>query len=92
MYWPAGRRTGSQGTPADEIEQRAAEWLIRLDAEDRGRKRADLADLEAFLAQHPRHRAAFQRLSEAWRRLDALRKLAPLDGTIDPDLFEPGRR
>jgi ferric-dicitrate binding protein FerR (iron transport regulator) len=89
MYWPSRRRTGTQGTPADDIEQRAAEWLIRLDADDRGRI---LADFEAFLAQHPRHQVAFARLSAAWRRLDALRKLAPLDGSIDADLLDPGRR
>jgi ferric-dicitrate binding protein FerR (iron transport regulator) len=89
MYWPSRRRTGTQGPSADDIEQRAAEWLIRMDGKDHGRNGADL---EAFLAQHPRHRAAFMRLSVVWRRLDALRKLAPLDGTIDADLFEPGRR
>jgi ferric-dicitrate binding protein FerR (iron transport regulator) len=89
MYRPSRRRTGTQGTPADDIEQRAAEWLIRLDGDDRSRI---YADFEAFLAQHPRHRAAFERLSAAWRRLDALRRLAPLDGTIDADLLDPGRR
>ncbi len=39
----------------------------------------------------PRHRAAFLRLSVAWRRADELKKLAPLSGVVDPDLLDPAR-
>lgn len=89
MVWPASRRNGTQGTLAEDIEQRAAEWLVRLEADTAP---ASPADLEAFLAQHPRYKAAYTRLSAAWRRFDGLAKLKPLDGAVDADLLEPGRR
>src|SRR5690606_15485294 len=33
------------------------------------------------------HRAAFLRLSVAWRRMDALKRARPLSGEVDPDLL-----
>lgn len=47
--------------------------------------------LDAWLNTSPRHRAAFLRLSVAWRRADELKKLAPLSGVVDPDLLDPAR-
>ena len=49
------------------------------------------AALDGWLAENPRHRAAFLRLSVAWRRADELRKLAPLNGEVDEDLLDPAR-
>lgn len=72
----------------DSIEQKAAEWVTRIDL--RGTPE-EWAALDAWLAASPRHRAAFLRLSVAWRRADALRKLAPLGGVVDEDLLDPVR-
>lgn len=71
---------------AGEIEQQAAEWVARIDL--RGTPE-EWAALDAWLAANPRHRAAFLRLSVAWRRADQLKKLAPPSGVVDADLFDP---
>lgn len=73
---------------AEEIEQQAAEWVARIDL--RGTPEEWMA-LDAWLNKSPRHRAAFLRLSVAWRRADGLKKLAPLSGAVDPDLLDPAR-
>jgi transmembrane sensor len=71
---------------AAEIEEQAAKWLIRLDA---GATQEDWAGHARWLADSPRHRAAFLRLSRAWSGSNALRKLRPLDCHVDPDLLAP---
>src|SRR3569832_1222093 len=71
---------------ANEIEQQAAEWVARIDL--RGTPE-EWSALDAWLNTSPRHRAAFLRLSVAWRRADELKKLAPAGGVVDPDLFDP---
>lgn len=76
------------GKRANEIEQQAAEWVARIDL--RGTPEEWTA-LDAWLNTSPRHRAAFLRLSVAWRRADELKKLAPLSGIVDPDLLDPAR-
>jgi transmembrane sensor len=73
---------------ANEIEQQAAQWVARIDL--RGTPEEWTA-LDAWLNTSPRHRAAFLRLSVAWRRADELKKLAPLNGVVDPDLLDPAR-
>jgi transmembrane sensor len=73
---------------AHEIEQQAAEWVARIDL--RGTPE-EWSALEAWLNASPRNRAAFLRLSVAWRRADELKKLAPLGGVVDPDLLDPAR-
>src|SRR3954454_16481883 len=73
---------------ANEIEEQAAEWVARIDL--RGTPEVWSA-LDAWLNKSPRHRAAFLRLSVAWRRADELKKLAPLSGAADPDLLDPAR-
>ena len=55
---------------AAEIEEQAAKWLIEL---DRQVTPEASAALDAWLVSHPRRRAAFLRLSIAWRRMDRLR-------------------
>jgi transmembrane sensor len=47
--------------------------------------------LAAWLGAHPRHRAAFLRISTAWRRADALRRLANPHEEADLDLLAPER-
>jgi transmembrane sensor len=47
--------------------------------------------LAAWLGAHPRHRAAFLRISTAWRRADALRRLADPNEEPDLDLLAPDR-
>src|SRR5687767_10795521 len=79
---------GTADGRAGEIEQRAAEWVARIDL--RGTPE-EWAALDAWLAANPRHRAAFLRLSVAWRRADQLKKLAPSNGVVDADLFDPAR-
>ncbi|HEY8508635.1 MAG TPA: FecR domain-containing protein [Steroidobacteraceae bacterium] len=76
-------------TRASDIEHQAAEWLIRLDAHESPQ---DWAALDEWLAANPRHRAAFLRLSIAWRHADQLRKLRPFTGVVDPDLLSPATR
>jgi transmembrane sensor len=73
---------------ASEIEQQAAEWVARIDL--RGTPE-EWAALEAWLNASQRNRAAFLRLSVAWRRADELKKLAPAGGVVDPDLLDPAR-
>ncbi len=63
-------------------------WVARIDL--RGTPEEWTA-LDAWLNTSPRHRAAFLRLSVAWRRADALKKLAPLSGVVDADLLDPAR-
>lgn len=82
-----GFKDAGQGR-AQEIEQQAAEWVARIDL--RGTPEV-WAALDAWLAASPRHRAAFLRLSVAWRRADELKKLAPLSGVVDENLLDPAR-
>jgi len=71
---------------AEEIDQLAAEWLIRVDHERTPESSKALAD---WLDEHPRHRASFLRVSTAWRRADVLRRLADPVEAADPDLLAP---
>jgi transmembrane sensor len=73
---------------ANDIEQQAAQWVARIDLHGTPE---EWSALDAWLNTSPRHRAAFLRLSVAWRRADELKKLAPLSGDVDPDLLDPAR-
>lgn len=53
-----------------EIEDEAAAWVWRLDAEDVSA--TDRQTFEAWLKRDPRHRRAFEELGGVWRSLDAL--------------------
>jgi transmembrane sensor len=69
---------------ASDISDAAAEWLIRLE----GQTSPEAWDaLEAWMDEDPRHRAAFIRLRVAWNRVDRLKNVRPVDGTIDADLL-----
>src|SRR5690242_18749 len=80
-------RTSTTKT-ADDIEQEATEWLMRVDRD--GGPEVSRA-LAAWLGANPRHRAAFLRISTAWRRADALRRLADPNDATDIDLLAPER-
>jgi transmembrane sensor len=73
---------------ADAIEQEAAEWLMRVERD--GGPDVSRA-LAVWLGAHPRHRAAFLRISTAWQRADTLRRLADPNETPDMDLLAPER-
>jgi transmembrane sensor len=65
---------------SEQVEQQAAERLIRLEAND---SPDNWARLELWLSAHPRHRAAFLRLSLAWIRADRLASLRPSGAAVD---------
>ena len=67
-----------------EITERAHAWRARI--HDPDASAADRAALGAWLAEDPRHRRAYQRALEVWRRLGRLRL-----EDIDPDLRPPAR-
>ena len=69
---------------ANEISDAAAAWLVRIE----GHTSTGIWDeLQAWLDRDPRHRAAFIRVRLAWNRVDRLKSLRPMDGTIDSDLL-----
>jgi transmembrane sensor len=70
---------------ASDISDTAAEWLIRIEGQQTSPETWDA--LEAWMDQDPRHRAAFIRLRVAWNRVDRLKNVRPVDGTIDADLL-----
>ncbi|MCB4767890.1 FecR family protein [Ancylobacter sp. Lp-2] len=65
------RAVSESGQYAEDVEQRAAEWVARLDGSplSDGEKGA----LRAWLGADPEHRAAFEEASATWRELGALR-------------------
>ncbi len=73
---------------AEQIEQTAAGWVTRIDLYGTP---DEWARLDAWLAASPKHRAAFLRLSVAWRRADQLKNLAALGTDVDADLLDPNR-
>ncbi len=67
-----------------QIEERAADWLVRRDAEDWTRREQQA--LEDWLCESARHKVAFLRLESAWAeagRLQALAAGRPA-GTLPP--------
>ena len=67
------------------IEQEASRWLVERDA-----RPPDLEDEAAFqqwICADIRHRVAFLRLEETWRRSDRLHEARPLDRDVDADLL-----
>jgi transmembrane sensor len=74
-------------TRATDIDEQAARWLVRLDAE--GPECADTvrAQFDAWASSDLRHRAAYLRLSAAWAKSGRLRTLVPAGAPIDPDFL-----
>ena len=83
----AGQPDGSAGK-ADQIEQEAATWIVRLDLSAIAESTSREAHA-AWLEESPRHRAAYLRLSLAWKRADVIRRLARIGEEPDPDLLAP---
>ncbi len=76
---------------AFDNEVRAAEWLVRLDAD---RSATTLSSWRRWLREDVRHHVAFARLEASWRQADCLQSLRPLDRTVDAGLLDsfPGVR
>lgn len=72
-------------SPAAEIEDRAAQWLMRR--EEAGWSEVEQAELDAWLEASMAHKAAYWRLEHHWRKADKLRALG--GGTIHA--LEPRR-
>ena len=51
--------------PKEDIEQQAADWLLRLDTEQ-GPSRQEIAQLRSWLKRSPVHKEQFQRLTQYW--------------------------
>jgi transmembrane sensor len=77
-------------TRAADIDEQAARWLIRLDAQGTESEGTVQAEFESWANSDLRHRAAFLRLSTAWTKAGRLRTLVPTGAPIDPDFL--GRR
>jgi transmembrane sensor len=71
--------------PANDTESEAANWLIRLEKDPSPQIRANF---DAWLAADPRNHAAFIRLEKTWSRVDILKRLRPLDGTVDEQVID----
>ncbi len=74
---------------ADDIETRAAEWIVARRVRDDWNK-AQAEDLDAWLAQSPAHRVAYLRLDNAWGRTERLAALRPPRGKFALRELLPG--
>jgi len=74
-----------QLTPADDIEQQAADWLVRLDS-DRAPSPQELDALKEWMQRSPAHTAQLKRLTKYWHSANLLTELSfPLPGSPRPD-------
>lgn len=74
----------------DELEQQAAVWIARR---DRGLSAQEQDRLREWLSADEKHRAALDRLSRLWDRMDALTSWRPAHSArVNPDLLLPARR
>lgn len=78
----------SEASSAERIERLANEWLARCDRSDWDA--AAQRELDAWLAEDPRHRGAFTRAAAAWSFMDRARALA--GGRSVEDIRQAGRR
>lgn len=74
-----------------DTEAQATRWLVRLDAT---RSPELIAEHANWMGESARNRVAYMKASLAWKRMDALRRMRPLDppGEVDPDLLRPRAR
>lgn len=76
-------------TAAENIEARAAAWLVEQDA---GLTPEQEEKLAAWCAADPRHAVALSRLTRTWVSLQGLREYRPTARAYpDPDLLSPAR-
>ena len=72
-------------TAAEDIEQQAADWLVRLDS-DRAPSPKELAELKAWMQRSPAHKAQLKRLTQYWHKANLLTELSfPLPGSKRPN-------
>jgi len=72
-------------TPAEDIEQQAADWLVRLDG-DRAPSATELDELKAWMQRSPAHKEQFKRLTQYWHKANLLTELSfPLPGSKRPN-------
>lgn len=72
-------------TPAEDIEQQAADWLVRLDS-DRTPSQKDLHALREWMQRSPAHTEQLKRLTQYWHSANLLTELSfPLPGSQRPD-------
>jgi transmembrane sensor len=71
-----------------DTEAQATRWLVRLDAT---RSPELIAEHARWMAESAGNRVAYMKASLAWKRMDALRRIRPLDppGEVDSDLLKP---
>jgi transmembrane sensor len=74
---------------SEHVERQAAQRLIQLEANG---SPDNYTGLETWLSEHPRHRAAFLRLSLAWSRADQLASLRPRGAADSNSLGNHARR
>lgn len=74
---------------AAEIEQDAAQWLVRREGGSWSDK--DQAALDAWLQQSMAHKAAFWRLEHGWREADRIRSLGLTKPNAGVHLFRSAR-
>lgn len=67
------------------IDQEASRWLAARDANAPGVE--EEAAFQDWISADIRHRVAFLRMEETWRRSDRLRETRPLDRDVDADLL-----
>jgi transmembrane sensor len=70
---------------APGTEAKAAEWLIRLEGNASDTTKAEF---DTWIAADARNHAAFLRLEKTWRRTDALKRLRPIDGSVDENVLD----
>ena len=70
---------------SEDIEEKAAEWLVRRDAHPEAEQR----EFTAWLSADPRHRASYLRLAAAWSRTEHMRRIRPEGVNIDLNLLQP---
>jgi len=73
------------GTKATEIDDRAAEWVIRLENPDHSPK--ERREFDSWSVTSDRHRSAFLRARKGWLDANCARFLRPVDGQVDLDVF-----
>ena len=71
-------------TPAEDIEQQAADWLVRLDS-DSAPSQKELDALKEWMQRSPAHTAQLKRLTKYWHSANLLTQLSfPLPGSQHP--------
>lgn len=77
-------------TAPQEIEEQAADWLVRLDSEQPP-SGEELSELKAWINRSPAHRQQFQRLAQYWHHANILTELSfPMPGSQRPEGLWPG--